>query len=344
MKVRNILSLLILFITSLTLVFSVTIFFPSHIAAYPLQANTLTQRINLGFCAWAGWFPWQVSQAQNLFSANKINVKLKYFDDYQESINALKSGQLDANSQTLSDTIKAVASGSNQVIVLVNDNSYGGDSIIVREGINSMADLKGKIVAIEKGSADHFLLLLALKKAGLSAKDIKFKFLETGTAVVAFSDGKVDAVGAFAPFNFIALSRRPGSKELFSSKNFPGAIPDVLVVSRKLINKNPQSITSIINTWFKTGDFIKQNPDKAYPIMATRAELPIEEYKTYESTAKFFTLEDNLKAFTPSNNMTSLYYAARETSKLFLEAGIIQRAPDLSKLFDDRFIKVVKSK
>jgi len=343
MKLRNLLSLFILFIISLTLVFSLTFFLPGYLAASPQQTNTLTQRINLGFCAWAGWFPWQVSQAKNLFSANKVNVKLQYFDNYQESISALISGQLDANSQTLSDTIKAVASGSNQVIVLVNDNSYGGDSLIVKQGINTIADLKGKTVAIEKGSADHLLLLLALKKAGLTIKDIKLKFLETGTAVVAFTDGKVDAVGAFAPFNFIALSL-PGSKELFSSKNFPGAIPDVLVVSRNLINKNKNAINSIVNTWFKTLTFIKQNPDKAYPIMATRAELPIEEYKTYESTAKFFTLQDNLKAFTPSNNMTSLYYAARETSQLFLEAGIIKRSPDLSKLFDDRFIKAVKLK
>jgi len=65
----------------------------------------------------------------------------------------------------LNDTISAVATGSDQVIVLVNDNSTGNDKIIVKDGINSIVDLKGKKVAAEPGTVDHFLLLLGLKKS-----------------------------------------------------------------------------------------------------------------------------------------------------------------------------------
>lgn len=94
----------------------------------------------------------------------------------------MRAGQLDANTQTLNDTISSVAAGSDQVIVLVNDNSTGNDKIIVREGINTIADLKGKKVAAEEGTVDHFLLLLGLKKAGLTQADIQFQPLETGAA------------------------------------------------------------------------------------------------------------------------------------------------------------------
>jgi NitT/TauT family transport system substrate-binding protein len=50
--------------------------------------------------------------------------------------------------------------------VLVNDNSTGNDQIIARPGINSIADLKGKKVAAEQGTVDHYLLLLALRRPG----------------------------------------------------------------------------------------------------------------------------------------------------------------------------------
>jgi NitT/TauT family transport system substrate-binding protein len=84
---------------------------------------------------------------------------LKWFDGYLESISTLTAGQIDANSQTLGDTVSSVAGGAEQVVVLVNDNSTGNGKVIVRDGIGAIADLKGKKVAAEEGTVDHFLLL-----------------------------------------------------------------------------------------------------------------------------------------------------------------------------------------
>ncbi|MBA4465158.1 ABC transporter substrate-binding protein, partial [Cylindrospermopsis raciborskii CS-506_A] len=154
------------------------------------------------------------------------------------------------------------------------------DKIIVREGINTIADLKGKKVAVEEGTVDHFLLLLGMKKAGLTSNDIILQPLETGAASAAFVAGQVDAVGVFAPFTTKALER-PGSKELFSSRDFPGAIPDHLVVTRQLIKERPQDVQALVNTWFETLDYIKANPEKSNEIMAKRAGVTVDEYKKY---------------------------------------------------------------
>jgi NitT/TauT family transport system substrate-binding protein len=336
MKTRQLLSLFSVFLLSLVITVS---------CANPQQTATSskTETIQMGFSVWPGWLPWQVAQEEKLFDANKVNVDLKWFDGYLDSINALNAGQLSANTQTLNDTISSVAAGSDQVIVLVNDNSTGNDKIIVREGINSIADLKGKKVAAEEGTVDHFLLLLGLKKAGLTQADITFQPLETGAASAAFVAGQVDAVGVFAPFTSKALERA-GSKELFSSKDFPGAIPDHLTVSRKLINERPQDVQALVNTWFDTLAFIRTNPDKAYATMAKRAGVTVDEYKKYEAGTKIFSVEDNLKAFSSGNDMTSLGYAAQEISKFLVEAKLAKQAPNLTQIFDDQFIKAYAAK
>ncbi len=343
MKLRSLPYLFAVFLISLIFAISCT---PTQQVSTQGNSTTTTANsapIQFGFSAWPGWFPWQIAQEQNLFAANKVNVDLKWFDGYLDSINAKRAGQLDANTQTLNDTISSVAAGSDQVIVLVNDNSTGNDKIIARDGINSIADLKGKKVAAEEGTVDHFLLLLGLRKAGLTQADIQFQPLETGAAAAAFVAGQVDAVGVFAPFTTKALSR-PGSKELFSSKEFPGAIPDHLVVSRKLINERPQDVQGLVNTWFAILDFMKTNQEKAYEIMAKRAGVSVAEYKEYDAGTKIFTLEENLKAFSPGKDMTSLRYAADEISKFLVDSGLIKQAPDLSKIFDDRFIKAYAAK
>lgn len=345
MKVRSPLSFCILFLAGLILVVGCV-----NPATYiktttEIESNTkvTASSVRLGFSAWPGWFPWQVAQEQGIFQANKVPVDLKWFDGYLESISTLTAGQIDANSQTLGDTVSSLSGGADQVIVLVNDNSTGNDKVIVREGINSIADLKGKKVAAEEGTVDHFLLLLGLKKAGLQRQDIKFIPLETGKAAAAFVAGQVDATAVFAPFTTQALKRQ-GSKELFSSKDFPGAISDHLVFTRKFVEEHPDRVQALVDSWFVTLDYMKANLNKAYEIMAKRAGVPVSEYKDYADGTKIFTVEENLKAFQVGNDLGSLQFAAQEMNKFLTEVGLAKTQPDISKLFDDRFVKAYAQK
>jgi NitT/TauT family transport system substrate-binding protein len=338
-KLNSLLTWAVIFWVSVFVTVSCTSNSPTPEASPTSSASA----IQIGYSAWPGWFPWKVAETEKLFAANNVDAKMVWFDGYLDSIKALTAGQLDGNSQTLNDTISAVAGGSDQVIVLVNDNSTGNDQIIVREGITSVADLKGKKVAAEEGTVDHFLLLLGLEKAGLTQKDIDFQPLETGAAAAAFVAGQVDAVGVFAPFTTQAL-KRPGSKALFTSKDFPGAISDHLSVTRQLVDQQPEKVQALVDSWFATLDFIAKNRDKATQVMAERAGVSVDEYKDYDAGTKIFTIAENVKAFKPGSDMTALPYAAEQISKFLTAAGLAKQTPDLTKLFDDRFVKAYAAK
>src|SRR5262249_34879731 len=78
----------------------------------PASSGASGGKIVLGFSAWPGWFPWQVAADEGLFAKNGVNVELKYFDSYTDSLNALATGSIDANSQTLNDTLASVVGGA----------------------------------------------------------------------------------------------------------------------------------------------------------------------------------------------------------------------------------------
>lgn len=349
MKRRNFFNLFALFLASFAFVVGCTnpaSQIPTTTGSSPStqgNPNASAAIVSLGFSAWPGWFPWQVAQEALIFPENKANVDLKWFDGYLESISTLTAGQLSANSQTLSDTIAPIAAGADLVVVLTNDNSAGNDQIIVREGINSIANLKGKKVAAEEGVVDHYLLLLGLQTAGLTQDDIEFVPLETGKAAAAFVAGQVDAVGVFAPFTTQAL-KRSGSKTLFSSRDFPGAISDHLVFNRQFVNEHPDQVQAVVDSWFATLDYINANEEAALNIMAQRAGVSVEEYKEYAAGTRIFTLEDNLKALEPGQDNTALSYSAAQVSDFLLKTGLITSKPDLSQLFDDRFLKAYAAK
>jgi NitT/TauT family transport system substrate-binding protein len=100
----------------------------------------------------------------------------------------------------------------------------------------------------------------------------------------------------------------------------------------------------MVDSWFATLDYMKQNPDKAIAIMARRAGVSVDEYKDYAKGTRIFTLEENLKAFQPGNDMSSLMFAAGEMTKFLEQVGLAKQKPDLSKLFDDRFVKAYAEK
>ncbi|WP_327006114.1 ABC transporter substrate-binding protein [Dactylosporangium sp. NBC_01737] len=298
-------------------------------------------KITLGFSAWPGWFPWQVAQEKGLFTKNGVEVELKYFDSYTDSLNALATGNLSCNSQTLNDTLSSVSGGSKQTIVLLNDNSTGNDQIIAGPGIRTVAELKGKKVAAEQGTVDHYLLLLALEKAGLTEKDVTFTPLLTDAAAAAFVAGQVDAVGVFAPFTTTALGRA-GSTAISTSKDFPGAIPDALSFQSQFVKDHPDEVQKVVQTWFDTTAWIKANPAEAVSIMAKKGGVSDEDYKSYDAGTTIFTKEQNIEAFTPGGDAKHLDFQADKIAEFLVSTKLVDAKPPLDGLFEPKFVKAVR--
>lgn len=295
--------------------------------------------IRFGYSSWPGWWPLYIAEQEGLFEKNGVNVELVWFDGYLESINALAAGQLDGNALTLNDTLSIAADAVNgTVIVAVTDNSAGNDKIIVSEEIQTVDDLVGKSVAVGQGDVTDFLLTLALTDAGYSRDDVQMVNLSEGAAVSAFVSGSTDAVSIFAPFWLTALERE-GSHELISSAAFPGAIPDLLVMSQTLVDERPDDVQAFVNTWFETLAFMEANPERADELLAERAGVTLEEFELFREGTRLFTLEDNLEAFSEGDNRQHLPYAAVELTDFMVGVEFIPAAPDLSTLLDDRFVK-----
>jgi NitT/TauT family transport system substrate-binding protein len=309
------------------------------------SASNLKHPIVIGYSNWAGWWPWAIAEEEGLFTSHGLDVELRWYDNYSQSLDDLAKGSIDGNCQTLSDTISFAENAViEEVAVLVNDNSAGNDKIIAAEGINQVKDLKNKLIAIEAGVVNDFLLNLALEKEGMSRNNVKIVNIETGAAVEAFAVGQADAVGAFAPFWLTALQRHK-AKEIVSSVDFPGAIPDLLVVTKELVDERPKEVQALVDTWFDVLDFMAKDPIKADKIMAHRAEISLDRLQLFKAGTKMFTLEDNLEAFSQGNNMKHLSYAATEISD-FLQENFksIEKKTNARKILNSEFVEAHSQK
>lgn len=299
-------------------------------------AEEAVDSITLGYSAWPGWFPLAIAGEAGIFAEVGLDVDLRFFADYLASIDAMAAGELDGVTQTLNDTMASVAFGSEQVIVVVNDNSTGNDKIICDESVDSIEDLAGKTIAAEAGVVDHFLLVQGLESVGLTEDDIDFRGVPTDAAAASFAAGEFDCVGVFAPFWLTALER-PGSEELFSSADFPGLIPDHIVVSQELVDSSPTTVQKLVDAWYLTLEYMEANPEESLEIMARVAETSVEEYEQFAEGTTLFSAEEALAAFDDGEDTTTLLHTARLINPFLVESGFTEEEAPLDGLFDPRF-------
>lgn len=172
------------------------------------------------------------------------NVKWVEFQFGPPLLEALGAGAVDIG--VVGDTPPIFAQAAKANLVYVASSPSSQSAILVPEGspIRKVEDLKGKKVAIAKGSSSHNLTVQALAKHGLSFKDIEPVYLAPADAVAAFSTGRVDAWTIWDPYFAIAetkhkarvltTSEEPGldsNSFYLANRDFATRHPDVLKAS-----------------------------------------------------------------------------------------------------------------
>ena len=296
----------------------------------------------LGISAYPAFYTWYITQAEGFFKARGVNVKLVYFPVYSDSVQAFNTGKVDMLSAAVPDIIAPYVNGIGLETVLLLDNSNGADGLVARKGINSIKDLKGKSIATEYGTIEHFFLLNALKTAGMTEKDVKFVNLSISDAAPAFLSGKVDAACLWEPSLSKALGKE-GSKLLISSKDTPGLIPDVLVANKDMVENGKEDIEKVINAYYDSMEFYAKNKDKAIADLAKGAGISNDEMKVAMSGSKLFTMKDSIDAMDKKQDSYAyLPYTTQKIAEFLKKVKMIDSMPDdTKKMYNSTYLKDV---
>lgn len=148
------------------------------------------------------------------------------------------------------------------------------EAIVVPEtsAIKNVADLKGKRVALNKGSDVNYLLIAALEKAGLSYKEITPVYLPPADARAAFQRGAVDAWVIWDPY----LAEVETNAKARLLQNAEGLVPHYTfyLASRKFAEAHPQTAEKVLNELGALSDWANKNPEQTAKILSASTGLP----------------------------------------------------------------------
>ncbi|MDQ8036099.1 MAG: aliphatic sulfonate ABC transporter substrate-binding protein [Pedobacter sp.] len=185
-------------------------------------------------------------------------------------LESLNVGNIDFSAD-VADTVPvfALAAGADLVFVAKETPSPTAQALLVPQDspIKTVADLKGKRVGVAKAAGSHYLLLAALAKSGLGAKDITPAYLSPADGRAAFTKGSIDAWVVWDPF-VAAVQSQSQVRVITDGSNGLASYQRYYLASAPFVKANPKVIKLVYGELQEAGKWVKKNPAEAAAILA----------------------------------------------------------------------------
>jgi sulfonate transport system substrate-binding protein len=202
-----------------------------------------------------------------------VEVKWTEFPAGPQLLEGLNVGAIDFGTAGEAPPIFAQAAGADLVYVGNEPPASAGEAILVPKDspIKTVAELRGKKVALNKGSNVHFLLVKLLEKAGVNYKDIDTIFLTPADARAAFERGSVDAWAIWEPF-FAAAQRQTGAR-ILADGNGVVSNHQFFLASRPYATKRADVVAIVLEEVAAVDEWAKTNPKEAAAALSPQIGL-----------------------------------------------------------------------
>ncbi|CAG2136298.1 ABC transporter substrate-binding protein [Cupriavidus numazuensis] len=296
-------------------------------------AHAQTTQVTLGMSGWTGFAPLTLADKAGIFKKHGLDVDIKMIPQKDRHL-ALASGAIQCAATTVETHVAWNANGVPITQIVQLDKSYGADGLAVRADVKSFADLKGKTIGVDApGTAPYFGLAWMLKKNGMTLKDVKVTTLSPQAAAQAFVAGQNDGAMTYEPYLSTVRQNPDKGKILATTLDYP-MVTDTLGCAPKWLKDNPKAAQALVDSYFEAIEMIRKEPEKSNEIMGAAVKQTGEQFAKSSAYLRWQDREANRKFF--SGELASF---SKEAAGVLLDIGVIRQVPDVTTLYDARFLK-----
>lgn len=300
-----------------------------------LQPQPQLQPLKFAYSAWTGFFPIVIAQEKGFFSAQGVKVETLLQENSQGILADFGAGKYDGIFSSLGEIVPISATNPNLHLILVTAMSVGADAIVAQPEIQKVVDLKGKKIGVGIGSFGELFVTKMLEMNEISPEQVTFVNVSGEQIPERLKSKMIQAGHSWEPHVSDVIKTGVG-KILFTSKQTPTLMPDVITFTSKALRERPQEIRAFVRAWFQAVDYWQTHLKEGNAIIGKVLNITPETISL--EGVKFLTLSDNRRELIPSNQTDSLYYTAQLYSNFFVRSGNLTRPPDFQKFFDPSFL------
>ncbi len=283
--------------------------------------------LRIGTNAWPGYETLYLAREIKLLQEDR--VRLFELPNATEVSFALRNGLLDGAGLSLDEAVTLIQQKLDISVLLVMDFSTGGDVLLAKPHINDLQALKGARIGVENTALGALMLDAVLRKADLRLDQVQLVRLTVDEQESAYHRDSIDALVTFDPITSRLMADQE-SRVLFSSKEIPGRIIDVLVLRNDLDPAKREHISHLVESHFKAQKYLAEQPDSAATIIAPRLDIPAGKVLRAFEGLTLPDREENRRFLTGAPAQIKL--RAEELARLMLENSLITAYPQIDQL------------
>ncbi len=329
----------------------------SGVTSANVGAGKLGRKLVVAINTWAGHSPGIVANggldagaASSIYKEKYgLDVQFVLIEDPAAKLAAFIKGDVDVMWDTVDSWAREASTLAEQKIaakaIIQQDWSRGGDGIVSLKSINSIEDLKGKVVATTRYTPSHWLLLYMMSQSGLTPEDkreIEKNLVfttEAPLAAAAFKAKKVDAAVTWEPdLSGAVKAREDEAHVLVSTAAATNVIADTLVARQDVIDKAPATLRDFVHGWFDGIDVIAKDPAGSWAVTGKALKLGPDDVSGMLSGLKLTPFADNALFFGLSGGHPQFATLFDTAFVVWRKQGVISKAVDAKDYMDSRFV------
>lgn len=256
-------------------------------------------------------------------AAQGVNVKWVEFPAGPQLLEGLNVGSVVFGEAGEAPPIFAQAANPNLVYVANQPPAPTAEALIVQKDspIQSIQDLKGKRIALNKGSNVHYLLLKLLEANNLTLNDIQPVYLPPSDARAAFEKGAVDAWVIWDPF--LAAAEHQIHARVIANGEHLVSNHQFYLADRKFAEGHPEILKTLVTTLNQTTDWVKTHPDDAAKLLEKPTALELSVLKTSISRMGFGVQPISEKVVKDQQYVADAFFAQKLIPKQLVIADAV---------------------
>ncbi|MGB3292409.1 MAG: ABC transporter substrate-binding protein [Phormidesmis sp.] len=303
-----------------------------------------TMSMSMGTAPWVGQVPLYIAMEKGFFAEQGLDFELRNFGTSGDYLSAFLSNNLDSVSLVSSEAVTLADSGKDFKIVLVQDNSVGGDGILAKDSVASIEDFAGKQIAVDTSGVSYFFLLQVLQEAGLSKDDVTIVNTDPAAAAAAFQSNSVDIAVTYAPYLQQAADAVEGGRIIYDSSEMPTAIIDLYLFDAAYVEENPEAVQAFVNGIFMGLEFLSTDEEEALQIGAAALDVEPEDVAADLEGVKLPDQATNVEMMAEPDSDLYVGEPLNELADFLLTEGQIEsEVADLATTLDPQFVEAASS-
>ena len=304
------------------------------------NASTSTKysgTIHIASSTWTGYALIYLANAKGIWKQHGLDVNFKDVEDPNDRFIALAAGRLEGMASTVDAFARQQSNGVAAVEVFPIDASVGGDGILAKNTIQTVADLKGKTIGVNQGSVSEWFLAQVLEKNGLHLSDVKEQNLTSGAAGAAFVASKLDVAVTWEPWLSKAKVRTDGHV-LVSSKQYPDLIMDSFAFRKDFVQKYPDTVKDFMKAYYDAFTWMQANQTEALKVIGDAVQETPADVSADLATMTLFDLSTGKQVIGTSSSHGKIYDNVKAAADFWKAQGKVDAAVNPSDAVDPSFI------